>query len=73
MLRILLPILGLVVVAKGAHRRRVVRHLSGRTPDEARQIIIDKATGRVGRDRAEEIADRLVARLEGAGRLTTTA
>ena len=62
-----IPLLG------AAKKRRIVRYLSGKTEEEAREIIVAKATPRVGPEKAEEIADRMVARLAAHGHLAQPA
>ena len=70
---VVLALLALVALVMGAKRRRIMAQLSGRTPEEARQFVIDKASPRVGPERAERIADRVVARLDARGMLARAA
>jgi len=68
-----LALIGLVTIIAGVKRRRIINHLTGRTPEEARQIVVDKASPRVGPERAERIADRVVAKLDEHGLLADAA
>ncbi len=58
-----IPLVGL------AKKRRMLRYLSGKTEDEAREMILAKATPRFGAEKASHIADQIVARLAADGRL----
>ena len=60
-----IPLLG------AAKKRRIIAHLSGKTETEARELILAKATPRVGAERAEAIADRIIARMSAHGRLAS--
>ena len=62
-----IPLLG------AAKKRRISRSLSGKTEAEAREMIVAKATPRVGPEKASEIADRMVARLAAHGYLAEPA
>lgn len=70
---IALAVIGLATVLAEIKRRRIVNYLSGRTPEEARQIVVEKASPRVGAERAEMIADRIVAKLDADGLLVEAA
>ena len=48
---------------------RIMQHLSGKTEAEARDVIIAKATPKVGPEKAGAIAGRIVARLAVRGLL----
>ena len=54
-------------------KRRIIGHLSGRTEQEARDIILSHATPRVGREKAETIADRIVTGMTQHGLLNEPA
>ncbi|NND83772.1 MAG: hypothetical protein HKN46_01335 [Acidimicrobiia bacterium] len=71
-----LLIAGMVALpfAKAARKKRhIVEHLSGKTEEEARAVILAKATPKVGEEKANHIADRIVERLSAAGRLAPSA
>jgi hypothetical protein len=70
---VLLAVIGLLAIVAGVKKRRIIDHLSGRTPEEARQIVVDKASPRVGPEKAERIADRVVAKLDEHGLLADAA
>ncbi len=67
MFRILIPIVALLVVGKAMKRRRIVQYLSGKTPTEARALIVEKASDRTTDEKASAIADRVVAKLDAKG------
>ncbi len=50
-------------------KRQIIRHLTGKTGQEAREMILSRATPRVGPDNAEAIADRILTRMAGHGLL----
>lgn len=64
-----LALVGLAAVLAGVKKRRIINHLSGRTPEDARQIVFDKASQKVGPEKAEKIADRVVEKLDAQGLL----
>ena len=68
MLRIILPVLALLGLAKGTKRRRIINHFSGKTPQEARTIIVERVSRRTDDTaKADAIADRIVAKLSDRG------
>ncbi|MEM7274871.1 MAG: hypothetical protein AAF547_17440 [Actinomycetota bacterium] len=67
MFRFLPLIAGLLFVAAVGKRRRMVSRLSGKTPSEVRAIVHAKAASRTGSEKADAIADRVVAKLEARG------
>ena len=60
-----------VPVLAALKKRHMLHHLSGMTEAEAREAIVTRATPRVGAEKAEHIADCMVARLAHHGRLAT--
>ena len=68
-----LAAVGLAAIVVGVKKRRIINYLSGRTPEEARQIVVEKVSPRVGQEKAEKIADRVVARLDANGLLAEAA
>lgn len=68
MSRIILPVLAFLGLAKATKRRKVVNRLSGKTPDEAHALIVNKVSKRTANEaKANAIADRLVAKLDQKG------
>ena len=67
MFRFIVPLVLLLGLAKAGKRRKIINHLSGKTPSEARALIVAKASQKAGAERAEAIADRLVSKLETKG------
>lgn len=66
-LLILLALVGVVALVGAAKRRSMVDYLAGKTPTEAREMIVAKATPRAGEEKANLIADRVVEKLEARG------
>ena len=60
---IAVPVLGAL------KKRQIVKHLAGRSEAEARELIIAKATPRVGADKAQAVADKIVTRMNEHGLL----
>ncbi|MEO0492341.1 MAG: hypothetical protein AAF081_02880 [Actinomycetota bacterium] len=68
----LLAVVGAATVLAGAaataKKRSIIRRFRGATPDEARARIVEYATKRTGdAEKAERIADRMIARLQARG------
>lgn len=60
-----------IPVVGAAKKRRIIGHLSGKTETEARELILAKATPRVGPEKAEAIAERIIAQMSAHGRLAS--
>ena len=72
MLRIIIPVFVLLGLAKGAKRRKIINHLSGKTPEEARAVVRERAARRISDPaKVDALADRVVAKLSDRGLLTS--
>ncbi len=72
-----LSLVGFAVIAAAIaaviRRRAIADYLTGMDRDEARAKIIERTEPRMGAERAEEIADKVIERLDAAGKLATDA
>lgn len=69
MKKLLFAVLVAIPLLAVAKKRRILQYLSGKTEDEARAMIVAKATPKFGAEKASHVADRIVTRLAAEGRL----